>query len=171
MCACVYLVFNSWLYCQLLMFLFFHSVSVQWKRLHINNEPPVARAYHSLTCIGSRYLLFGGFDGKATYGDLWWLVPEGIKFWLVLEYLNFEQDKSRVMMFVGTATCFSNALFSVSKGFLNSEVLFIPNITIHTHIYNYAWLLDRRLDCILYCYLPCACGNFSFFKKMGKSYI
>lgn len=51
-------------------------VSVQWKRLSINNEPPVARAYHSLTCIGSRYLLFGGFDGKATYGDLWWLVPE-----------------------------------------------------------------------------------------------
>ncbi|KAL1805331.1 protein GLUTELIN PRECURSOR ACCUMULATION 3 isoform X2 [Daucus carota subsp. sativus] len=51
-------------------------VSVQWKRLSTNNEPPVARAYHSLTCIGSRYLLFGGFDGKATYGDLWWLVPE-----------------------------------------------------------------------------------------------
>ncbi|XP_074339249.1 protein GLUTELIN PRECURSOR ACCUMULATION 3 isoform X2 [Apium graveolens] len=51
-------------------------VSVQWKRLSTDNEPPVARAYHSLTCIGSRYLLFGGFDGKATYGDLWWLVPE-----------------------------------------------------------------------------------------------
>ncbi|KAL3353321.1 hypothetical protein AABB24_018181 [Solanum stoloniferum] len=51
-------------------------VSVQWKRLATTNEPPVARAYHSMTSIGSRYLLFGGFDGKSTYGDLWWLVPE-----------------------------------------------------------------------------------------------
>ncbi|XP_058088844.1 protein GLUTELIN PRECURSOR ACCUMULATION 3 isoform X2 [Magnolia sinica] len=51
-------------------------VSVQWKRLSINNEPPPARAYHSMTCIGSRYLLFGGFDGKSTFDDLWWLVPE-----------------------------------------------------------------------------------------------
>lgn len=51
-------------------------VSVQWKRLTTSNEPPAARAYHSMTCIGSRYLLFGGFDGKSTYGDLWWLVPE-----------------------------------------------------------------------------------------------
>ena len=55
-----------------------HLVSVQWKRLHIINEPPAARAYHSMNCVGSRYLLFGGFDGKSTYGDLWWLVPEGI---------------------------------------------------------------------------------------------
>ncbi|KAL6989393.1 hypothetical protein U1Q18_015142 [Sarracenia purpurea var. burkii] len=51
-------------------------VSVQWKRLLTSNEPPPARAYHSITCIGSRYLLFGGFDGKITFGDLWWLVPE-----------------------------------------------------------------------------------------------
>jgi hypothetical protein len=51
-------------------------VSVQWKRLPTSNEPPPARAYHSMTCIGSRYLLFGGFDGKTTYGDLWWLVPQ-----------------------------------------------------------------------------------------------
>ncbi|TMW96783.1 hypothetical protein EJD97_006787 [Solanum chilense] len=51
-------------------------VSVQWKRLATTNEPPVARAYHSMTSVGSRYLLFGGFDGKSTYGDLWWLVPE-----------------------------------------------------------------------------------------------
>ncbi|GJX26746.1 Rab9 effector protein with kelch motifs [Tanacetum coccineum] len=51
-------------------------VSVQWKRLATNTEAPSARAYHSMTCIGSRYLLFGGFDGKVTYGDLWWLVPE-----------------------------------------------------------------------------------------------
>ncbi|XP_077230077.1 galactose oxidase/kelch repeat superfamily protein [Tasmannia lanceolata] len=50
--------------------------SVQWKRLPTNNEPPPARAYHSMTCIGPRYLLFGGFDGKSTFGDLWWLVPE-----------------------------------------------------------------------------------------------
>ncbi|KAJ0972690.1 hypothetical protein J5N97_020649 [Dioscorea zingiberensis] len=51
-------------------------VSVQWKRLPTTNEPPPARAYHSMTCIGARYLLFGGFDGKTTFGDLWWLVPE-----------------------------------------------------------------------------------------------
>lgn len=51
-------------------------VSVQWKRFPISNEPPPARAYHSMSYIGSRYLLFGGFDGKSTYGDLWWLVPE-----------------------------------------------------------------------------------------------
>ncbi|EXC25398.1 RING finger protein B [Morus notabilis] len=53
-------------------------VSAQWKRLPIGNEPPAARAYHSLTSIGSCYLLFGGFDGKTTFGDLWWLVPEGV---------------------------------------------------------------------------------------------
>ncbi|XP_027364129.1 protein GLUTELIN PRECURSOR ACCUMULATION 3 isoform X3 [Abrus precatorius] len=52
-------------------------VSAQWKRLAIGNEPPPARAYHSLTVIGSRYLLIGGFDGKSTYGDPWWLVPQG----------------------------------------------------------------------------------------------
>ncbi|XP_048498961.1 protein GLUTELIN PRECURSOR ACCUMULATION 3 isoform X2 [Beta vulgaris subsp. vulgaris] len=51
-------------------------VSVQWKRLPTSNECPPARAYHSLTLIGSRYLLFGGFDGKSTFGDFWWLVPE-----------------------------------------------------------------------------------------------
>ncbi|KAF8395354.1 hypothetical protein HHK36_019300 [Tetracentron sinense] len=51
-------------------------VSVQWKRLPTSNEPPPARAYHSMTCIGSRYLLYGGFDGKSTFGDLWLLVPE-----------------------------------------------------------------------------------------------
>ncbi|XP_019051619.1 PREDICTED: tip elongation aberrant protein 1 isoform X2 [Nelumbo nucifera] len=51
-------------------------VSVQWKRLLTSNDPPSARAYHSMTSVGSRYLLFGGFDGKSTFGDLWWLVPE-----------------------------------------------------------------------------------------------
>ena len=53
------------------------TVSVQWKRLPTSNEPPPPRAYHSMTSIGSRFLLFGGFDGKNTFGDLWWLVPEG----------------------------------------------------------------------------------------------
>ncbi|KAG5239592.1 Kelch repeat-containing family protein [Salix suchowensis] len=52
-------------------------VSAQWRRLTTSGDPPPARAYHSMTCVGSRYLLFGGFDGKSTYGDLWWLVPEG----------------------------------------------------------------------------------------------
>ncbi|KAF5729427.1 hypothetical protein HS088_TW21G01592 [Tripterygium wilfordii] len=51
-------------------------VSAQWKRLPTGNDPPPARAYHSMTCIGSRYLLFGGFDGQSTFSDLWWLVPE-----------------------------------------------------------------------------------------------
>ena len=54
-------------------------VSAQWKRLPIGNESPPARAYHSLIHIGSCYLLFGDFDGKLTYGDIWWLVPEGTK--------------------------------------------------------------------------------------------
>lgn len=51
-------------------------LSAQWKRLPIGNEPPPARAYHSMTCLGSLYLLFGGFDGKSTFGDIWWLAPE-----------------------------------------------------------------------------------------------
>ncbi|KAG6573874.1 Protein GLUTELIN PRECURSOR ACCUMULATION 3, partial [Cucurbita argyrosperma subsp. sororia] len=51
-------------------------VTAQWKRLPTGNEAPSARAYHSMTCVGSRYLLFGGFDGKSTFGDLWWLVTE-----------------------------------------------------------------------------------------------
>lgn len=51
-------------------------VSAQWKRLPTENEPPPARAYHSMTYLGSRYLLFGGFDGKSTFEDIWWLVPE-----------------------------------------------------------------------------------------------
>lgn len=55
-------------------------MTAQWKRLPTGNEAPSARAYHSMTCVGSRYLLFGGFDGKSTFGDLWWLVTEGISF-------------------------------------------------------------------------------------------
>ncbi|CAI0560385.1 unnamed protein product [Linum tenue] len=52
-------------------------VSAQWKRLPIGSDPPPARAYHTMMCAGPRYLLFGGFDGKSTFGDIWWLVPEG----------------------------------------------------------------------------------------------
>ncbi|XWS08119.1 hypothetical protein CRYUN_Cryun41cG0052000 [Craigia yunnanensis] len=44
-------------------------LSAQWKCLPIGNESPAAQAYHSLSHIGSCYLLFGGFDGKLTYGD------------------------------------------------------------------------------------------------------
>eukprot|EP01018_Ginkgo_biloba_P016875 Gb_29835 [translate_table: standard] len=50
--------------------------SVQWRRLPVSNEPPPARAYHTMTRIDSRFLLFGGYDGKSTFGDIWWLVPE-----------------------------------------------------------------------------------------------
>uniref|UniRef100_M4CM37 Galactose oxidase/kelch repeat superfamily protein n=1 Tax=Brassica campestris TaxID=3711 RepID=M4CM37_BRACM len=53
------------------------EVTAQWKRLPISNdEPPPPRAYHTMTSIGARHLLIGGFDGKSTFGDLWWLVPE-----------------------------------------------------------------------------------------------
>ncbi|KAL4599640.1 hypothetical protein ACB092_11G140500 [Castanea dentata] len=54
-----------------------YYMSAQWKRLLTGNEPPAPWAYHSLTSIGSLHLLIGGFDGKSTYGNLWWLVPEG----------------------------------------------------------------------------------------------
>uniref|UniRef100_M4FIB6 Uncharacterized protein n=1 Tax=Brassica campestris TaxID=3711 RepID=M4FIB6_BRACM len=48
-----------------------------YRRLPISNdEPPPPRAYHTMTSIGARHLLIGGFDGKSTFGDLWWLVPE-----------------------------------------------------------------------------------------------
>ncbi|VVA29233.1 PREDICTED: rab9 effector with kelch [Prunus dulcis] len=75
-------------------------VSAQWKRLPTGNEPPPARAYHSLTCMGSRYLLFGGFDGKSTFGDLWWLVPEEdsiAKRLLATSPTNLAQNKDVVM--------------------------------------------------------------------------
>ncbi|PQQ16690.1 tip elongation aberrant protein 1 [Prunus yedoensis var. nudiflora] len=75
-------------------------VSAQWKRLPTGNEPPPARAYHSLTCMGSRYLLFGGFDGKSTFGDLWWLVPEEdsiAKRLLATSPTNLPQNKDVVM--------------------------------------------------------------------------
>ncbi|CAM6115349.1 unnamed protein product [Calypogeia fissa] len=49
--------------------------SVLWKKLPVTNEPP-PRAYHSMSRIGSRFLLIGGYDGKSTFGDIWWLVTE-----------------------------------------------------------------------------------------------
>lgn len=50
--------------------------TVQWKRLLLNSESPPPRAYHSMTRIGTQFLLIGGYDGKTTFGDFWWLVPE-----------------------------------------------------------------------------------------------
>lgn len=42
-----------------------------------------------MTSIGARHLLIGGFDGKSTFGDLWWLVPEGILLlFVLLSYSN-----------------------------------------------------------------------------------
>ncbi|KAG6550536.1 hypothetical protein Mapa_007905 [Marchantia paleacea] len=49
--------------------------TVQWKKLPVTNEPP-PRAYHSMSRIGYRFLLLGGYDGKNTFGDIWWLVSE-----------------------------------------------------------------------------------------------
>lgn len=68
--------------------LFTLLVSAQWKRLPIGNEPPPARAYHSMTSMGARYLLFGGFDGKSTFEDIWWLVPEGIDVFIVVLFIK-----------------------------------------------------------------------------------
>lgn len=50
--------------------------TVQWKKLPVSNEPPPPRAYHTMTRIGPRFLLIGGYDGKSTFGDMWWLVSE-----------------------------------------------------------------------------------------------
>lgn len=44
----------------------------------VSNEPPPPRAYHTMTRIGSRFLLIGGYDGKSTFSDMWWLVSEGL---------------------------------------------------------------------------------------------
>jgi hypothetical protein len=52
--------------------------TVQWKKLPVSNEPPPPRAYHTMTRIGPRFLLIGGYDGKSTFGDMWWLVSEGV---------------------------------------------------------------------------------------------
>ncbi|GBG80044.1 hypothetical protein CBR_g30411 [Chara braunii] len=62
---------------SLIVSLVFGAASgVQWKRPNISNEPPPARAYHTMTAIGNRFLLFGGYNGKTTFGDAWFLVPE-----------------------------------------------------------------------------------------------
>eukprot|EP00249_Psilotum_nudum_P018031 c26606_g1_i1 orf=196-1587(+) len=53
--------------------------SAQWKRLTLSSQSPPPRAYHSMTRVGARFLLIGGYDGKSTYGDLWWLVSEDDK--------------------------------------------------------------------------------------------
>lgn len=50
--------------------------SVQWKRLSVTSESPPPRAYHSMTRVGNKFLLVGGYDGKFTFGDFWWLVSE-----------------------------------------------------------------------------------------------
>eukprot|EP00897_Mesotaenium_endlicherianum_P004828 jgi/Mesen1/4373/ME000221S03493 len=53
--------------------------SVQWGKMALpsaGGETPAARAYHSMTRVGKRLLLLGGYDGKATFDDTWWLVPD-----------------------------------------------------------------------------------------------
>ncbi|KAL3690971.1 hypothetical protein R1sor_004622 [Riccia sorocarpa] len=50
--------------------------SVQWKKLSASGEPP-PRAYHTMSRVNYRCLLLGGYDGKNTFGDIWWLVPDG----------------------------------------------------------------------------------------------
>ena len=66
-----------------------YAATVQWKRLIVSNEPPPARAYHSMTRIGPRFLLIGGYDGKSTFGDMWWLVSEGLFFLSQYSTSNF----------------------------------------------------------------------------------
>ncbi|KAL9268723.1 GLUTELIN PRECURSOR ACCUMULATION 3-like protein [Drosera capensis] len=47
-----------------------------WTQLKLPGQAPSARCGHSVTSAGHYYLLIGGFDGKSTFGDFWWLVPE-----------------------------------------------------------------------------------------------
>ena len=48
--------------------------SVRWVKTSSFPEEPSERAFHSLTSIGqNRILLFGGYNGKSTYGDMWFL--------------------------------------------------------------------------------------------------
>ncbi|CAI5476457.1 unnamed protein product [Closterium sp. Yama58-4] len=51
--------------------------TVHWKQLSTAGGPPPPRAYHTVTAVGSRFVCVGGFDGKTTFGDVWWLVPAG----------------------------------------------------------------------------------------------
>lgn len=66
------------LWCPILEVWALCAATVQWKKLPVSNEPPPPRAYHTMTRIGPRFLLIGGYDGKSTFGDLWWLVSEGL---------------------------------------------------------------------------------------------
>jgi hypothetical protein len=48
--------------------------SVRWVKANGISEEPSERAFHSLTLVGAnKLLMFGGFNGKSTYGDLWFL--------------------------------------------------------------------------------------------------
>mmetsp|Transcript_5925 Transcript_5925/g.21224 ORF Transcript_5925/g.21224 Transcript_5925/m.21224 type:complete len:537 (-) Transcript_5925:45-1655(-) len=48
--------------------------SVRWVRSRGEGEEPSERAFHSLTMVAKgTLLLFGGYNGKSTYGDLWYL--------------------------------------------------------------------------------------------------
>ncbi|CAI5499475.1 unnamed protein product, partial [Closterium sp. Naga37s-1] len=49
--------------------------TVHWKQLSTAGGPPPPRAYHTVTAVGSRFVCVGGFDGKTTFEDVWWLVP------------------------------------------------------------------------------------------------
>jgi hypothetical protein len=53
--------------------------SVQWSRPALAADvSPSPRAYHTLTHIdGGRFLLVGGYDGKASLGDVWMLTQDG----------------------------------------------------------------------------------------------
>lgn len=48
--------------------------SVRWVKVPALGEEPSERAFHSLTLMGrNKLLLFGGYNGKSTYGDMWYL--------------------------------------------------------------------------------------------------
>lgn len=53
--------------------------SVQWSRPSLAADvSPSPRAYHTLTHVGGgRFLLVGGYDGKASLGDVWMLTQDG----------------------------------------------------------------------------------------------
>ncbi|CAI7827605.1 unnamed protein product, partial [Closterium sp. NIES-53] len=54
---------------------FIDRATVHWKQLSTAGGPPPPRAYHTVTAVGSRFVCVGGFDGKTTFEDVWWLVP------------------------------------------------------------------------------------------------
>ena len=54
--------------------------SVKWTRPNVSGTSgPTARAYHTMTTVGSQILIFGGYNGKVTFGDAWWLLPDGMR--------------------------------------------------------------------------------------------